>query len=236
MQGRNYLTTAGVGLLVIIGVLTGPHAARPSAQAGTGRREAEVIGVTGVLRRRAMLTRILAVVLTMTVIAPGAVVAAQKPVSVSDTVTETFTIEAINTTTRVVTLKDKDGNLEEVFCGPEVQRFDALKVGDKVTFRYYESIVSSLRRPGEAPRPTGTGGVVRTPGEKPGATISQQRTATVTIQAIDMKAPSVTVKTEKGQQMSFRVENAKNLEGYNVGDTVEITYTRALAVSVEPAK
>jgi Cu/Ag efflux protein CusF len=166
----------------------------------------------------------------------GIAIAAQKPISVGDTVTESFTIEAINKTTRVVTLKDKEGNLEELFCGPEVQRFDALKVGDKVTFRYHESVVSSLRRPGQAARPAETSGVTRTPGAKPGGTIAQQTTATVTIQAIDVKAPSVTVKTDKGQQMSFRVENAKNLEGYKVGDTVEITYTQALAVSVEPQK
>jgi Cu/Ag efflux protein CusF len=166
----------------------------------------------------------------------GPAAAAQKPVSVSDTVTESFTIEAINSTTRIVTLKDKDGNLEELFCGPEVQRFDALKVGDKVTFRYHESVVSSLRRPGQDARPAESAGVVRTPGTKPGGTVSQQMTATVTIQAIDPKAPAVTIKTDKGQQMSFRVENAKNLEGYKVGDVVEITYTQALAVSVEPAK
>jgi ribosomal protein S17 len=161
---------------------------------------------------------------------------AQKPVSVSDTVTESFTIEAINSSTRVVTLKDADGNLEELFCGPEVQRFDALKVGDRVTFKYIESVVSTLRRPGQAPRPAESGGMVRTPGSRPGGTISQQVTATVTIQAIDTKVPSVTVKTDAGQQMSFRVQDAKNLQGYKVGDTVEITYTQALAVSVEPAK
>jgi ribosomal protein S17 len=174
--------------------------------------------------------------MTATLAATGVAVAAQKPVSVSDAVTETFTIESINNITRVVTLKDKDGNLEEVFCGPEVQRFDALKVGDRVTFRYYESIVSSLRRPGQEARPAGTSGVVRTPGSKPGATFSQQETATVTIEALDPNDPSVTIRTAAGQQMRFRVEDRKNLEGYKVGDTVEITYTRALAISVEPAK
>jgi Cu/Ag efflux protein CusF len=61
-------------------------------------------------------------------------------------------------------------------------------------------------------------------------------TATVTIQAIDPKVPSVTVKSDKGRVLSFRVQDAKNLEGYKVGDTVEVTYTQALAVSVEPAK
>jgi Cu/Ag efflux protein CusF len=186
-----------------------------------------------------MITRLLGVVAMVAVaaiVAAGPAFAAQKPISMSDVVTETFTIEAINSSTRVVTLKDKNGNLEELFCGPEVQRFDALKVGDKVTFRYHESVVSSLRRPGQAARPEETGAVTRTPGTKPGGTIAQQTTATVTIQAIDMKAPSVTIKTDRGATMSFRVENAKNLEGYKVGDTVEITYTQALAVSVEPQK
>jgi hypothetical protein len=36
--------------------------------------------------------------------------------------------------------------------------------------------------------------------------------------------------------MSFKVENAKNLEGFKVGDQVEITYTQALAINVTPAK
>jgi Cu/Ag efflux protein CusF len=179
---------------------------------------------------------VIASALVAALLAGGPVVAAQKPVSVSDAVTETFTIEAIDSSARIVTLKDKEGNLEDVFCGPEVQRFDALKVGDTVSFRYYESVVSALRRPGQAARPAEAGGVTRTPGTRPGGTIAQQITATVTIQAIDAKIPSVTVKSDKGRVMSFRVQDAKNLEGYKVGDTVEVTYTQALAVSVEPAK
>ena len=70
---------------------------------------------------------VVAVFAVSAVLAGGSATAAQKPLSVGDTVTESFTIEAINKSTRVVTLKDKEGNLEELFCGPEVQRFDALK-------------------------------------------------------------------------------------------------------------
>ena len=83
-------------------------------------------------------------------------------------ITKTFTIEAIDKTSRVVTLKDPAGMLESVYCGPEVQRFDALKVGDMVTFRYHESLVTALRRPGQAPRATESAGVTRTPGANPG--------------------------------------------------------------------
>jgi Cu/Ag efflux protein CusF len=166
---------------------------------------------------------------------PVAAWAAQKPVSVADVVTATFTIEAIDHATRTVTLKDKDGISEDLVCGPDVKRFDALKVGDKVTFRYHESLVSAIRRPGSAPKAAETGGITRTPGTKPGGTIAQQMSATVTIEAIDAKVPSVTVKAADGRRLSFRIEDKKNLEGYKAGDKVEITYTQALAINVEAA-
>lgn len=161
---------------------------------------------------------------------------AQAPVGVGEVVSETFTIEAIDHASRIVTLKDKDGLTEDVLCGPEVQRFDALKVGDSVTFRYYESLVSAIQRPGATPKAPVTESVTRTPGTRPGGTVAQQMTATVTIEAIDASIPSVTVKTANGRRTSFRVENKKNIEGYKAGDTVELTYTQALAVSVEPPK
>jgi hypothetical protein len=159
---------------------------------------------------------------------------AQKPVTISDAITESFTIEAINHSARIVTLKDKDGFLEDVLCGPEVQRFDALKVGDKVTFTYRESIVTAIQKPG-APKPTQSSGVTRTPGTAPGGTVARDMTIGTTIEAIDMKVPSVAIKTDDGRKMSFKVQNAKNLEGYKVGDKVEITYTQAMAVSVASA-
>ncbi len=157
---------------------------------------------------------------------------AQKPVSESAAVTETFTIDAIDHTSRMVTLRDATGETDTIYCGPEVERFHALKVGDKVTFRYYESIVYQIRKPGSAPAASANAGVTRTPGDRPGGTISQQVTATVTVNAIDTKVPSVTVTTQDGRKMSFKVENPKNLQDVKAGDKVEITYTQALAISV----
>ena len=160
-------------------------------------------------------------------------VAAQKPVTVAETLTKTATIVAIDKTARMVTLKGQEGYMVDVLCGPEVQRFDALKVGDTVTFRYHESVVSAISRPGDKPKDPLATKVTRASGDKPGGTIAQQMNATVTIEEIDPKVPSVSVKTESGSRMSFKVENAKNLEGYKVGDKVDITYTQALAVSVK---
>jgi Cu/Ag efflux protein CusF len=161
---------------------------------------------------------------------------AQKPVSLAEVITETFTIEAIDSSTRTVTLKDKDGYLEDVVCGPEVQRFDAMKVGQTVTFRYHESLVTAVKRADAAAKPGTSAAVTRTPGKLPGGTLSQQFTSTVTIEAIDPKAPSVTIRKPNGARSSFRVQDAKTLQGFKAGDMVEITYTQALAVSVTPAK
>ena len=161
---------------------------------------------------------------------------AQKSVTQGDVVEVTATIEAIDHDSRRVTLKGKDGETETIHCGPEVKRFDELKVGDTVTFRYYESIVYAIRKPGEPsslPKTSGKAETVRATGGRPGATISQQETATVTVQSIDAKAPSVTVLTEDGRRATFKVEDKKNIKDLKVGDTVEITFTEALLISVK---
>jgi Cu/Ag efflux protein CusF len=161
-------------------------------------------------------------------------VALAQSVTMGDAVEMTAEIVAIDKDARIVTLEDEDGEIEEIVCGPEVTRFDELKVGDKVTFRYYESIVSSIRKPGD-PAPASSGGpaAVRGTGPKPGGTISQQLNATVTLTEIDAKVPSVTVKTEDGRTMSFKIADKKSLEGVKVGDQVDITYTAALTISIK---
>ena len=178
--------------------------------------------------------RLLATILAAVLIAT-AVIKAQQAVTKGAEVSETVTIEAIDYKSRLVTLKDSAGTSDTVYVGPEVKRFNELKVGDKVTFRYYESVVYQIRKPGDksGKPPSGTADIVRSEGARPGATVSQQLNATVTVDAIDMAVPSVTVRADDGRKMSFRVENKKNLEGVKVGDRVEITYTQALAISVQ---
>ena len=162
--------------------------------------------------------------------------AGQKPVVQGSVVTETAIIHAIDAGARLVTLKGEDGTVETIYAGPEVKRFDALKVGDKVTFKYYESIVYQIQKPGATPPAPEAGGIVRSEGAKPGATMSQQLTAVVTVKAIDLAIPSVTITAADGNVMSFKVDDKKNLAGVKVGDKVQITYTQALAIGVETPK
>jgi hypothetical protein len=121
--------------------------------------------------------------------------------------------------------------------GPAVQRFNELKVGDTAKTTYYESIVLQIRKAGGQAAPTSTEAAV-TPGKGalPGATASVQDKMTVTVKAIDNNLPSITVATPAGRTVTRKVENKKNLEGVNVGDLIDITYTRALLTNIERAK
>jgi hypothetical protein len=173
-------------------------------------------------------------VLAVLVVLP-LVARAQKPVTQTDAVELTTKIEAIDKTARLVTLKDKEGDTETIYCGPEVKRFDELKVGDTVTFRYQESVAYAIRKPGQPSGLKAAAGpsVTRGTGPRPGGTLARQETATVTIKAIDAKVPSITVLTEDGRTVSFRVEDTKNLKDVKVGDKVEVTYTEAIMISVK---
>jgi Cu/Ag efflux protein CusF len=123
-----------------------------------------------------------------------------------------------------------------VGCGPEVKRFDELKVGDTVTFSYHAAVVYQIVKPGDKELPAAGTGMMRGQGPKPSGAVTHQQKATVTVDAIDPAAPSITVRTADGHKMSAQVEDRKNLEGLKVGDKVSVTYTEALMVTVEAPK
>jgi hypothetical protein len=164
--------------------------------------------------------------------------AGEKPtIEESTLVTVTATVEAIDQKTRMVTLKGPQGNMVTFKAGEQIKNLAQVKVGDTVLAKYYESVVVEVRKPGEAkPGVTTQEAVTRAkPGETPKGLAVSQMTVTTTIAAIDKKAPSVTLKGADGKSTTVKVRNPKNLENVKVGDQVVITYTEALALSLEKA-
>src|SRR5262249_31570843 len=155
-----------------------------------------------------------------------------KPVTRSKSVTIQSTITEIDKTHRIVTLKGPKGNLVDVYTPEKVKRFNDLKVGDVVTVTYTESLAFKVRKPGEAAPPKQMSGVNLREG-KPGATSTQQRTVSVSVEAVDKSVPSITVKDSEGHVTSFLVRDAKNLEGVNVGDKIDITYTLGVLIKAD---
>ena len=163
---------------------------------------------------------------------PG-VAAAQIKTLPGDSITVTATIEAIERSTRHLTLKGQEGNIIAVTVPAEVKRFDELKVGDRITAKYYENITLRVKAPGEPAVDTTQQKVTPGTGARPAGTSATQRTVTATITAIDPKAPSITFTGPGGWKYSSRVQDTAALSKVKVGDKVDITWTMALLMSVE---
>lgn len=161
---------------------------------------------------------------------------AQTKTLTGDVTTVTATVEAVNASTRTVTLKGPKGNFVDVVAPASVARFSEIKVGDKLTARYYDNIVLRLKPAGEKSVDSDEAALTKGAGAKPGATAATQRTITATITEIDQAVPSITFSGPNNWKYSSKVEDKKALAKVKVGDKVDITWTEALLVSFETAK
>ena len=79
----------------------------------------------------------------------GVTLTAQGPVYESAPVTRTATIQSIDKTNRVVTLKGEKGSDIEVTVPSQMEGFNSLRVGDQVSATYYDAVALSIRKPGD---------------------------------------------------------------------------------------
>ena len=166
--------------------------------------------------------------LALTAVSAGA----QTKVLTGEQKVVTATVEAIEQSTRQVTVKKPDGTNESFYVPPSMKRFDQLKVGDKITAKYYENVVVQLKPPGTADIDKSAGKLVPVEGA-PAGTTSYQRTITATITAIDPKVPSITFSGPNNWKYSSRVEDKAALAKVKVGDKVNITWTMAVLMSID---
>lgn len=154
-----------------------------------------------------------------------------------NTVSVSATVEAVDLKTRMVTIKGPDGRSVKVHVDDRVKNLPQVKKGDQVVATYYESLAYEVRKPGQAEPGVAVASDVATakPGEKPAGVGAQAVQVTATIDAIDTKANTVTLKGPDGDLTTIKVKDPSRLQKVKVGDLVEITYTEALAIAVEPA-
>jgi hypothetical protein len=167
----------------------------------------------------------------------GAYAADEKKVEKANLVSLTATVVAIDQATRSVTLKGPQGNELSFKADEAVKNLPQVKVGDEVSVSYYESLVMRVLKPEEAAvNQAGAGAATAKPGEKPAGIGATEVTVTVSIEAIDKAAGTVTFKGPTGNVNTIRAEDPKNLDKIVVGDRVAITYREALAISVDAKK
>ena len=168
--------------------------------------------------------------------APAKPAAPVSGVVAAQTVKLTATVVEIDHKTRTITLKAADGRTESFVVDAAAKNLDQVNKGDVVVVTYAEALAYEVKKAGSKPA-TGVavGAATAKPGEKPAGIIARETTVTVTITAIDEKAPSVTFKGPKGNSRTIKVKDVAKLKEVKVGDKVEITYTQAIALTVEKA-
>jgi hypothetical protein len=133
---------------------------------------------------------------------------------------------------RVVTFKS-DNAYQTIAVPEDLKAFDSLKVGDVVTVRYTESVIVAVLRPGAKPTAAQDTTAEAKQADKD---VIQQVKRIVTIEAIDPQGMFVNYRTEENVRALHAVRDKSLLEGLKVGDKVEVTMTRARAVSIEPKR
>jgi Cu/Ag efflux protein CusF len=149
------------------------------------------------------------------------------------------TVKKVDAGKREITVMGTDGNPVIINVPPDVQGIENVKPGDKLDVSYYESVVFSLRKPGDTgPRATAKSTEQPTSGAMPGGTASRQISATVKVVKVDRDNNKLTIRSPNGEMDTVHVTDPQNqaeLRKLKVGDELQVTYTEAMASAIRPS-
>jgi hypothetical protein len=152
-------------------------------------------------------------------------------------VTVTASVEAIDPASREVTLKGPLGNTVTFTVDQRVKRLNEVKVGDLVRADYYVSFAAELRKPTAEEQKTPLvlmdAAAKAPPGASPAAGGVRRFKVVTTIEGLDRPTQTITVKGPRGNFLTARVADPSNLTKMRIGENIVVTYTEALAISLE---
>lgn len=143
----------------------------------------------------------------------------------------------INPETRDITLEGPMGNTITLNAGPNVTRFDEFAKGDMIQATYSESISGELRAPTEEelaePWVELDAAGIAAANMPPAAGVGLIVRAVCTIEGMNRATETVTVKDPRGNFHVIPDVPPARMEGVSLGDTIVITYSQAVALSLE---
>lgn len=148
------------------------------------------------------------------------------------------TVTKIDQKNRVVSFKNKDGELD-IVAGPEVKNFAQIKVGDRLDVAYEVAVAIELvKTKNNDIRSRETVSDVKTApaGAKPGMVQTNAVKTTASVVSIDQKKQIVTLKGPKGNIVEVKVNNPELLKGITTKDQVDVTYLEAIAAVISSPK
>ena len=185
------------------------------------------------MKAKKILNMMMVVTLTIGLMA-GVAVAVRE---IWQVVSVTAEVQKVDLEKRELTINGPQGNDSSFTVDKRVERLNEIKAGDKVNVDYYVSLASEIREPTaeEKENPITVLEVVAKapPDTAPAADGLRQIKAVVTVEGIDRPAEMVTLKGPLGNTITIKVLDPSRLDKVSLGDTVIVTYTEALAISVE---
>jgi hypothetical protein len=155
----------------------------------------------------------------------------------------TATVTAVDMERHLVTIQGPQGNSAVIQVTDQVKNLPQVKIGDVVDIQYYRSAIAELVKVDEnTTLDTTVSGVkaTRPEGEKPGGAIGLQVKRRAEVMFVDPFQKFITFLSPDRGLRKISLENSPELQHYlkelKKGDIVEVTYTEALAISLQPAK
>jgi len=154
----------------------------------------------------------------------------------------TATVTAVDMENHLVTIQGPEGNSAVIQVTDQVKNLPQVKIGDRVDIQYYRSAIAELVKVDEnTSLDTTVSGVkaTRPEGDKPGGAIGLQLRRRAEVMFVDPFQKFITFLSPERGLRKISLEHSPDLQHYltelKKGDIVEVTYTEALAISLEPA-
>jgi hypothetical protein len=152
-------------------------------------------------------------------------------------------VTAIDMANRLVTIEGPQGNSVVILVTDQVKNLPNVKVGDKVRIEYYRSAFVEIEK-GDAGGDLGTevsAAKMSAPeGQKPAGAVGVEMVRRAEVMFVDPVQQFITFLSPDRGLRKISLKDTPELQHYlkelKKGDIVQVTYTEALGISLEPAE
>ena len=150
-----------------------------------------------------------------------------------ETASGMVTVESIDAAERTLVLKRANGALASFKAGPEIRRFDQIKVGDQIMSTVTDNCTIFVMKGKMTPSAAAKQAVVRTPeGQNLGAIVVNAINIDARVLDVDLEARRVLLQYGPDQTRSVKVRPSVDLGKVAVGDTVLVRGTETISIMV----
>jgi len=162
------------------------------------------------------------------------------PPAVASTAREAVgVVERVNTRSREVVIRTPSEGRVTVVAGPEVRNFAQIRRGNRVRIRFEEAVAAQLAPRGTSlPAEVSVGAARAEAGARPAGAVVATVRDTVTINAVDTAANTVTFTSSRGVRRTLPVRSPEMqafIRTIRPGQRVNVAIAEAMAIAIEPA-